>query len=104
MILEVAILDIVPGRESDFQRSFAEAQGIISSIPGYIAHELKQSIENRSRYILLVSWEKLEDHTVGFRGSPAYQRWRALLHHFYDPFPDVEHYGDVGPPEIVDIN
>jgi len=96
MILEVAILDVIPGQESDFQRSFAEAQEIISSMPGYISHELKRCIEKPSRYILLVNWEKLEDHTVGFRGSPQYQEWKTLLHHYYDPFPEVEHYDDAG--------
>ncbi len=95
MILEVAILDVIPGQEADFQGSFAEAKEIISSMPGYINHELKRCIENSSRYILLVNWQKLEDHTVGFRGSPQYQKWKALLHHYYDPFPDVEHYGDI---------
>ena len=96
MILEVAILDVIPGQESDFQRSFAEAQKIISSMPGYISHELKRCIEKPSRYILLVNWENLEDHTVGFRGSPQYQEWKTLLHHYYDPFPEVEHYDDAG--------
>ena len=96
MILEVAILDVISGRESDFQRSFAEAQEIISSMPGYISHELKRCIEKPSRYILLINWEKLEDHTVGFRGSPQYQEWKTLLHHYYDPFPQVEHYDDAG--------
>lgn len=96
MILEVAILDVRPGQESNFQRSFSEARKIISSMPGYISHELKRCIEKPSRYILLVNWEKLEDHTVGFRGSPDYQEWRALLHHYYDPFPEVEHYSDIG--------
>ncbi len=96
MILEVAILDVIPGQESDFQRSFAEAQEIISSMPGYISHDLKRCIEKPSRYVLLVNWEKLEDHTVGFRGSPQFQKWKALLHHYYDPFPEVEHYHDIG--------
>jgi heme-degrading monooxygenase HmoA len=96
MILEVAILDVIPGRELDFERSFSEAQKIISSMPGYLGHELKRSIEKPSRYILLVNWESLEDHTVGFRGSPQYQEWRGLLHHYYDPFPEVEHYVDIG--------
>ncbi len=96
MILEVAILDVIPGQESDFQRSFAEAQEIISSMPGYISHDLKRCIEKPSRYVLLVNWEKLEDHTVGFRGSPQYQKWKALLHHYYDPSPEVEHYHDIG--------
>ncbi len=46
------------------------------------------------RFLLLVQWETLEDHTEGFRGSADYERWRALLHHFYDPFPVVQHYAD----------
>jgi heme-degrading monooxygenase HmoA len=95
MILEVAILDVIPGQELQFQRSFTEAREIISSMPGCIDHELKRCMEKPSRYILLVNWEKLEDHTVGFRDSPQYQEWKALLHHYYDPFPDVEHYDDI---------
>jgi len=62
---------------------------------GYISHELQKCMETPSRYILLVKWEILEDHTVGFRESEEYQKWKALLHHFYDPFPVVEHYKDV---------
>lgn len=59
---------------------------------GYISHELQKCIETDCQYILLVKWETLEAHTVDFRGSPEYQEWKALLHHFYDPFPVVEHY------------
>lgn len=95
MILEVAILDVIAGQELQFQHSFAEAEKIISSVPGYVNHDLKRCVENPSRYILLVNWEKLEDHTVGFRGSSQYQEWKALLHHYYDPFPEVEHYDDI---------
>lgn len=95
MILEVAILDVLPGREAEFQKAFSEAQGIISSVRGYVNHDLKRCIEKPSRYILLVTWQRLEDHTEGFRKSPQYQDWKALLHHFYDPFPEVEHYDDV---------
>jgi len=53
---------------------------------------LRHCIERESRYPLLVKGEILEDHTEGFRGSDEYQPWRALLHHFYAPFPAVEHY------------
>ncbi len=95
MILEVAILDIKPGTESDFESAFALAQKIISSMPGYISHELQHCLEKTNRYILLVNWETLEHHTVGFRESPQYQEWRSLLHHFYDPFPVVQHYESV---------
>ena len=95
MVLEVAILDIKPGMRQDFEIAFARAQDIISNMPGYIAHELQHCVENTNRYLLLVHWETLEDHTVGFRGSERYQEWRALLHHFYDPFPEVQHYEPV---------
>ncbi len=96
MILEVAMLDVVPGREAEFEAAFAEARGIIAAVPGYLDHDLQHCIERRSRYILLVRWQTLEDHTVGFRGSTEYQRWKSLLHHFYDPFPVVEHFEGIG--------
>jgi heme-degrading monooxygenase HmoA len=95
VILEVAILNVIPGQEARFEAAFATAQNIIASIPGYISHQLQRGIENDSRYILLVNWRRLEDHTVGFRQSVEYQEWRQLLHHFYDPFPTVEHYMEV---------
>ena len=92
MILEVAILDVIPGRESEFQSAFAAASPIIRGMPGYISHQLQHCIEKHNRFILLVNWETLEAHTIGFRGSERYQDWKKLLHHFYDPFPTVEHY------------
>lgn len=95
MILEVAILDVKPGQEVEFEAAFASARKIIASMPGYISHELQNCLEKKSRYILLVNWQRLEDHTIGFRQSAQYQEWRKLLHHFYDPFPTVEHYRGV---------
>jgi heme-degrading monooxygenase HmoA len=92
MILEVAILDVIAGQEDEFQSTFAKASDIISSLPGYVSYQLQRCVEKQNRYILLVQWETLEAHTVGFRGSPQYQEWKKLLHHFYDPFPIVEHY------------
>jgi len=92
MVLEVAILNIRPGQREEFEQAFVVAQAIIASMPGYQSHQLQKSIEQSGRYILLVNWDKLEDHTVGFRGSEQYQKWKSLLHHFYDPFPEVEHY------------
>ncbi|MGB3691327.1 MAG: antibiotic biosynthesis monooxygenase [Spirulinaceae cyanobacterium] len=92
MILEVAILNIKPSLSAEFETAFKTASNIIASMPGYISHELQRCIETANRYILLVCWQKLEDHTIGFRQSPEYQQWRSLLHHFYEPFPTVEHY------------
>jgi len=95
MVLELAILNVIPGKEADFEYAFAEARSIISAMPGFLSLELQKCVEQSNRYALLVRWSKLEDHTVGFRQSAQYQRWRALLHHFYDPFPQVEHYTGV---------
>jgi heme-degrading monooxygenase HmoA len=91
------------GEASAFEDAFAQAQPIISSMPGYISHQLQRCIETPGRYVLLVQWRRLEDHTVGFRGSAQYQQWKQLLHHFYDPFPTVEHYEPVfaGPKQRV---
>jgi len=95
MILETAILNIKKGMVLDFQKSFMKAQHIISSMKGYINHDLQKCIEIDNQYILLVSWEKLEDHETGFRTSPEYQEWKKLLHHFYEPFPVVLHYNKI---------
>ncbi len=92
MILEVAILNIKPGMNAEFEAAFANARHIIADMPGCIQHEIQRCLENSHRYILLVNWRTLEDHTLGFRGSSQYQEWKALLHHFYEPFPVVEHY------------
>ncbi|OAI13968.1 antibiotic biosynthesis monooxygenase [Methylomonas koyamae] len=92
MILEIAILNVIAGRELEFEANFRQASGIIASMNGYISHQLQRCIEHPNRYVLLVNWDSLEDHTEGFRGSVQYDEWRALLHHFYEPFPTVEHY------------
>jgi heme-degrading monooxygenase HmoA len=92
MILEVAILDVRPTRVEDFEVAFEKASSIISRMRGYRGHELQRCMERANRYILLVRWDTLEHHTIGFRQSAEYQEWKSLLHHFYDPFPQVEHY------------
>ncbi|MEO8465345.1 MAG: antibiotic biosynthesis monooxygenase [Gammaproteobacteria bacterium] len=95
MILEVAALQIRPGQSAEFEAAFRTAQPLIASIPGYISHELRCCVERRDEYLLLVKWQTLEAHEVGFRQSAQYQTWKRLLHHFYDPFPTVSHYEEV---------
>ena len=95
MILEVAILNIKPGQRDAFEAAFRQASPIIASMKGYISHEVQHCVETPDRYLLLVRWQTLEDHTVGFRGSAQYQNWKRLLHHFYDPFPTVLHFDTV---------
>ncbi|MFZ1525006.1 MAG: antibiotic biosynthesis monooxygenase [Saprospiraceae bacterium] len=92
MILEVAILNIKIGQEKQFEIDFVTAGQFISSIKGYVKHSLRKCLEQANKYILLVEWESLEDHTIGFRQSPEYLEWKKILYHYYDPFPTVEHY------------
>ncbi|MDZ8070273.1 MAG: antibiotic biosynthesis monooxygenase [Nostoc sp. DedQUE08] len=95
MILEAVILHVKPGLEFDFETTFKKASKIISSMDGYLSHELHKCIEVNGKYLLLVRWETLESHTVGFRSSAEYQEWKKLLHHFYEPFPTVEHFEEI---------
>ena len=95
MILEHVLLDVVPGREAAYEAAFEQARPLLASRPGFRSLRLERCVERPSRYLLLVEWDSLEDHMEGFRGAPEYERWRALLHHFYDPFPVVEHYATV---------
>ncbi|BCL38088.1 antibiotic biosynthesis monooxygenase family protein [Nostoc sp. MS1] len=95
MILEAAMLNVKTGAEQDFEDAFQQASNIIASMNGYISHELNRCLEVKGKYLLLVKWETLEAHTVGFRSSPEYQQWKQLLHHFYEPFPTVEHFESI---------
>ncbi len=95
MIVEHAVLNVVQGEGPRFEEAFEIAQVIIASMPGFRTLRLERCIESPSRYLLLVEWDHLEDHTDGFRRSAQYQDWRRLLHHFYEPFPSVEHYEPV---------
>lgn len=92
VILELAVLDVRPSQAAEFEAAFAEAGSLIASMPGFVSLELQRCVEVEDRYVLLVRWRRLEDHVEGFRRSPEYEQWRALLHHFYEPFPTVEHY------------
>jgi heme-degrading monooxygenase HmoA len=94
MILEVATLNVRAGEEAAFEQAMHRARPLIEASPGFGKLELRRCLEMPNRYVLLVDWRTVEDHTVGFRQSSRYQEWRKLLHHFYDPFPTVEHYGE----------
>ncbi|MGC2164274.1 MAG: antibiotic biosynthesis monooxygenase [Silvibacterium sp.] len=92
MILEAAVLNVRSGEEHAFEQAFRTASPLIAAAPGYLGHQLQRCLETKGRYLLLVQWETLESHTIGFRQAANFLEWKALLHHFYDPFPVVEHY------------
>lgn len=92
MITEIAVLNIRKNESEMFETAFSKARSIISSMNGFIEHELLKCLETEDKYLLIVRWQKLEDHTEGFRKSVEYNEWKKSLHHFYEPFPSVEHY------------
>lgn len=92
MILEVAILNVKKGLQHKFEKDFAFASRFISSVNGYGGHSLRKCLEHANRYILLVNWDSLMSHEEGFRKSKGYEKWKSLLHKYYEPFPVVEHY------------
>ena len=95
MILEVAALNVVRGKELEFEKAIKIAEPLIAATPGFISIKVHRGIETPNRYLLLVTWRSIEDHTIGFRQSERYPEWRKLLHHFYDPPAEVQHYGEV---------
>jgi heme-degrading monooxygenase HmoA len=95
VITEHALLEVITGQEDAFVEAMTKAKALISASPGFVSLRVERGVERPSCFLLLVEWERLKDHTEGFRGSPAYQNWRTALHHFYDPFPVVEHFEPV---------
>lgn len=92
MILEHALLFVIPEKQKEFERDFKIAGQYISAMKGYKGHTLQLCLEQANKYLLLVKWDKLEDHTVGFRESKEYLKWKELLHHYYDGTPIVQHF------------
>ncbi|RLA42123.1 MAG: antibiotic biosynthesis monooxygenase [Gammaproteobacteria bacterium] len=95
MVLEAVHLYIRADQSRAFEAAFEQALPLVQSIEGYVSHELQRCIEQDNHYLLLIRWQTLQDHTEGFRLSPQYQQWKQLLHHFYDPFPNVLHFESV---------
>jgi heme-degrading monooxygenase HmoA len=92
MILEIATIDIKKGTNDEFEQNLSKAQSVISKSKGYISHQFQKCIEQDNRYVLLIRWQTLEDHTKGFRESDLFQQWRALIGPFFETAPFVQHY------------
>ena len=93
MILELADIRIDPARAAEFEAAIEHgAATVISQAKGVLGYKVNRSHESPGRYALMVYWETLEDHTVGFRQSPAFPAWRALVGPFFLGPPTVEHF------------
>lgn len=95
MINEFAYLTVKAGQTKEFEAAFDKAKHIISQMPGFVSLNLYRRHDGVGCYLLHVVWQDIESHKDGFRKSPEYEQWRALLHHFYDPFPTVEYFDTV---------
>lgn len=91
MIYETATLTIMPGRALAFEDAVAEAAPLFQKAPGALSFRLDRSIEAPLEYTLTVAWATVEDHTVGFRNSEAFSRWRELVGPHFAEAPKVKH-------------
>lgn len=92
MILELVTLDIKAESNAEFEANLAKAMKVISQSNGFISIDVRHCIEEVNRYVLLIHWQTLEDHTVGFRTSELFTEWRALIGPFFENPPFVQHF------------
>lgn len=93
MILELADIRIQPGQQAAFDEAIQRAiSTVISKAKGFKGCQINKGIESPERYLLQISWDTLENHTVDFRESPAFAEWRAIVGPFFSGPPTVEHF------------
>ncbi len=93
-VIEHALLSVRAGSEAAFETAIDEARPLIEASPGFISMQIRRPTAAGQPYLLLVEWRSVADHCDGFRQSDRYQQWRALLHSFYDPMPEVSYFGE----------
>ncbi|MFG1777423.1 antibiotic biosynthesis monooxygenase family protein [Micromonospora sp. NPDC049048] len=95
MVLEVALIDVLPGHEDEFAAAYAEGHPVLAGTPGCRSVRMTRGVESPSRFVLLVEWDSVEAHNDNFRATERFAQWRALIGpHFANP-PLVEHFVDV---------
>ena len=97
MILEIADIRIPPGKEAEFDAAIIRGvETVISKARGFRGYKVNRGIESPERYILMIFWDTVENHTADFRGSPAFQEWRAIVGPYFASPPVVEHFTLLG--------
>jgi heme-degrading monooxygenase HmoA len=94
VIVEHALLCVKTGETAKFEVAMAKAKPLIAASPGFQGIEVRPACDEEGVFLLLVKWDSIADHRDGFRKSDRYQEWRQLLHHFYEPMPDVRYFGE----------
>jgi heme-degrading monooxygenase HmoA len=93
MILELADIRIAPGQQAEFEAAIRlGVQTVASKATGFRGYEVRRGVESPERYVLMITWDTIEDHTVGFRQGPLFAQWRAIVGPFFVTPPVVEHF------------
>jgi heme-degrading monooxygenase HmoA len=93
MILELADIRIHPGQQAAFEEAIQRGVNtVISRAKGFKGYKVNKGIESPERFLLMIYWDTLENHTVDFRGGPLFAEWRAIVGPFFAGPPNVEHY------------
>lgn len=92
MIMETAFITVTPGLEADFEAALNEAKQILARAPGFEIIHVHRGVERPHTFLLAIGWRTLEDHTVGFRESDLFTKWRAIIGPFFTEAPQVEHW------------
>lgn len=95
MVLEVALIDVVAGREAEFAQAYAQARELLATTPGCRSVRMTQGVETPTRFILLVEWDSVEAHLQNFRESERFPAWRAAISPYFARPPVVEHFTDL---------
>jgi heme-degrading monooxygenase HmoA len=93
MILEVADIRIPPGKNAEFEVAIERGlTTVVATAKGYRSHRVQRGVESPERYLLMIEWDTLENHTVDFRQGPLFAQWRAIVGPFFAVPPNVEHF------------
>lgn len=95
MVTEIADFRVLADRQEEFADAVREGLRYVSDTPGFRSARLTRSVETPTRFVLLIEWDSVEAHTVGFRESENFPRWRAVVGPFFDGAPTVEHVDEV---------
>lgn len=98
MVLEVALIDVLAGREEEFASAYAKAHETLATTPGCRSVRMTRGVESPSRFVLLVEWDSVAAHLDNFRATDRFATWRGLIGPYFANPPLVEHFVDVENP------
>lgn len=96
MVVEIALIDVIPGQEEAFAGAYRQAHHLLTASAGCISARMTRGVETPSRFVGIVQWESVDDHLTNFRETERYDQYRDLLARYLAAPPVVEHFSDIG--------